>query len=158
MKKGISIIEVMVCVSVLTIAVIGSSGYRYFAIMDIRRSDNEIAAGRIALQLCESWKGVGGVSSFNPLNDPNIGLNIEASSSTYAPEKPAAFTLLTNGGYYKVVSDDRTFYATMSYLTTTSASGNLETLNVIVNWTANPSVDDSTSRDTLCLTELLVTH
>ena len=122
MKRGISIIEIMIFIAVLTIAVIGTSGYRYFAAMDIRRSDNEITAGRIAMHLCESWKGIGGGdSAYNPINDSNssgIG-TITAASSTLAPEKPLTFTLLKDGGYYKVVSDDRTYYVTMSYHTLT---------------------------------------
>jgi hypothetical protein len=124
MKRGISIIEIMIFIVVLSIAVIGTSGYRYFATMDIRRSDNEIAAGRIAEQLVQSWKGIGGgSSSYSPLPktlDPNgdsgIGLTITASTSTLAPAKPSTFTLLQNGGYYKIVSDDQNiYYATMSY-------------------------------------------
>lgn len=151
----------MIFIAVLSIAVIGTSGYRYFATMDIRRSENEITAGRIASQLCKSWKGVGGGSStYNPITDPGIGLDITAASSTLAPEKPAAFTLLNTGGYYKVVSADRTYYATMSYLTINSASGNLETMNVIVNWPANENSTDNSdaAKKSLCLSELLITH
>jgi hypothetical protein len=151
----------MIFIVVLTIAVIGTSGYRYFAAMDIRRSDNEITAGRIAMQLVESWKGIGGGdSTYNPINDTGIGLDIESASSALAPEKPSTFTLLQNGGYYKVVSNDSIYYATMSYHTINSASGNLETLNVIVNWPANESLPDNdvTTKKSLCLSELLITH
>ena len=158
-RPAISIIEIMIFIAVLTIAVIGTSGYRYFAAMDIRRSDNEITAGRIASQLCESWKGVGGgVSNYNPINDPNIGLDITAASSTLAPEKPDSFTLLTNGGYYKVVSDGRTYYATMSHYATNSSDGKfqLQTLSIIVGWPANPSNDDAATNRSLSLSELLI--
>ena len=153
----------MVFVAVLTIAVIGTSGYRYFATMDIRRSDNEITAGRIAMHLCESWKGQGGGSSaYNPINDSNVsgvGL-ITAASSTLAPEEPLAFTLLKDGGYYKVVSNDRTYYATMSYYTVDSNNGDLQTLNIIVNWPSNESLPDTaiSSKKTLCLSDLLIIH
>jgi len=165
MKRGISIIEIMIFTVVLTIAVIGTSGYRYFAAMDIRRSDNEITAGRIASQLCKSWEGIGGgSSSYDPVNDNGIGLNIEATSSSLAPQAPSNFTLLTNGGHYKVKvysdndKDIRIYYATMSYRTINNANGNLETLNVTVSWPANPSNSNATTNDSFCLTDLLITH
>ena len=160
-RPAISIIEIMIFIAVLTIAVIGTSGYRYFSTMDIRRSDNEITAGRIASYLCESWKGIGGGdSTYNPLNDSDssaIG-TIETASSTLAPEKPLTFTLLKNGGYYKVISDNRTYYVTMSYHSTSTAIENLETLNVIVTWPANLSNNDVATKKSLCLSELLITH
>jgi hypothetical protein len=160
MKRGISIIEVMIFIAVLAIAVIGTSGYRYFSTLDIRRSDSEITAGRIASQLCESWKGIGGGdSNYDPVTDSGIGLNITPSSSTYAPAAPEYFTLLNNGGYYKVISDNNSnYYATMSYRTISSANGNLETLNIIVSWPSNPSNLSVTTRKSLCLSDLLITH
>lgn len=162
-RPAISIIEIMIFIAVLSIAVIGTSGYRYFSTLDIHRSDNEITAGRIASYLCESWKGIGGgESAYNPLNDSDssaIG-TIETASSTLAPEKPSSFTLLTNGGYYKVVSDNRIYYVTMSYHSIITAIENLETLNVIVNWPAsgNSSNNDAATSKSVCLSELLITH
>jgi hypothetical protein len=165
MKRGLSIIEIMIFIAILTIAVIGTSGYRYFATMDIRRSDNEITAGRIASQLCQSWKGIGGGnSSYSPLpaNDGGIGLSIEASTSTYAPEKPSTFTLLKDGGYYKIVSDNNSiYYATMSYHITNGAHSsdpNLETLNVIVSWSKSPSNNNAATKSCFYLTDLLMTN
>jgi hypothetical protein len=126
--------------------------------MDIRRSDNEITAGRIASQLCESWKGIGGgASNYNPLTDLGIGLAIEGTSSTLTPQAPDTFTPLANGGYYKVVSEGRTYYATMSYHTVNNSKGNLQTLNVIVSWPANPSNDGAATNKSLILSELLIT-
>ena len=160
-RPAISIIEIMIFIVVLSIAVIGTSGYRYFAATDIRRSDSEITAGRIASQLCESWKGIGGGdSNYNPIKDPGIGLDINSVSSTLAPQEPLTFTLLKDGGYYKVVSDNRTYYVTMSYHTINSTNGNLETLNVIVSWPAseNSSNNGVATKKSLVLSELLITH
>jgi Tfp pilus assembly protein PilV len=170
MQRGLSIIEVMIFIAVLAIAVIGASGYRYFSMLDIRRSDNEITAGRIASQLLESWKGRGGGdSNYSPLpnpsppllGDPCIGFNIASSSSAKAPSHPANFTLLNNGGYYKIVSDnDKIFYATMSSRTIDSNNGHLETLNVVVSWPAIVSSpqDSVTHNKYVCLTDLLIVH
>jgi hypothetical protein len=161
MKRGMSIIEVMVCIVSLLIAVLGASGYRYFATLDIHRSDREITAGRVASQLCESWKGIGGgASSYNPLNDPGLGLAIETDTNNLAPEEPPSFTLLNNGGYYQVVSNNRIYYVTMSYHITNGTNAtdpNLETLNVIVSWPANENSSSLTMKS-LSLAELLITH
>ena len=150
----------MIFIAVLVIAVIGTSGYRYFSTLDIRRSDHEITAGRIASQLLESWKGIGGGdSNYNPIIDPGIGLNITSSSSTYAPAPPEYFTLLNNGGYYKIVADNNSiYYTTMSYRTINTANGNLETLNTIVSCPSNPSNSGVTTKKSLCLSDLLITH
>ena len=160
MKKGISIIEVMIFIAILAIAVIGTSGYRYFSTLDIRRSDHEITAGRIASQLLESWKGIGGGdSNYNPVNDPGIGLNITDASCSQAVEPPENFTLLNSGGYYMITSaNNGIYYATMSYRIVSTANGNLETLNIIVSWSANPSNSSVTTRKSLCLSDLLITH
>ena len=160
-KPGMSLIEIMIFVVVISVAVIGTSSYRYFSILDIRRSDTEITAGRIATMLCESWKGQGGgAGPYNPIDDSDsLGIGvITASSSTYAPPKPSGFTLLTGGGYYKVVSDNHTYYATMSYKTVSGANGNLQTLNVIVTWPADLSNNDVASDKSFSLSEQLVLH
>lgn len=158
-RSGTSLIEIMVFIVVISVAVIGTSSYRYFSILDIRRSDTEITAGRIASQLCESWKGMGGgVSSYDPLIDSGLGLAIESASIALATQAPPNFTLLKNGGYYKVVSDNRTYYVTMSYHTINDINGNLQTLNVIITWPANLSNNDVTTSKSFCLSELLIIH
>jgi hypothetical protein len=164
-RPAISIIEVMVFIVVMAIAVIGSSGYRYFSTMDVRKSDSELTAGRIAWQLCESWKGMGGGdSSYNPVTDSHIGLDINSAPSSLAPHEPLNFTLLKDGGYYQVkVSDNdivRTYYVTMSYYTINSINGNLETLNVIINWPASETLPKNgvATQRSFRLSELLITH
>jgi len=160
-RPAISIIEIMMFIAVMSIAVIGASGYRYFSALQIRWSDSQITAGRIASQLCESWKGQGGGSgAYNPLTDPGIGLNITDASSSLAPQPPADFTLLEDGGHYKVVLGNRTYYSSMSYKIINNVNGNLETLSVIVTWPVNESIPDNTAmtHKPFCLSELLITH
>jgi hypothetical protein len=161
MKKGFSFIEVIIFIAIISIAVIGTSGYRYFSALDIRRSDNEITAGRIASLLCESWKGIGGGdSSYDPTTDLGTGLYITPASSALAPQAPENFTLLNNGGYYQIISisDGGTYYTTMCYNIVDTNNGNLETLNVIINWSSNPSNQSVTDKKSLCLSDLLITH
>ncbi len=163
MKRGMSLIEVMIFIAVLSIAIIGTSGYRYFSTLGIRMSDIEITAGRIASQLCESWKGIGGGSStYNPTADSYIGFNVSETTSSLAPDEPLNFNLLSSGGKYKIITDNNEiYYASMSYYITTGISGadpNLETLNVTVTWSSNISTTDSSSRSSFSLSELLITH
>lgn len=57
-SKGFSLIEVMVAILILSIAVIGTSGYRYYTALDARKADMQATAARVALMLCESWGGL----------------------------------------------------------------------------------------------------
>ena len=151
--SALSIIEVMVFVVIISIAVIGVSGYRYFTTLEIRRSDCELTAGRIASLFCESWKGLGGVPAYNPISDVNnlgIGLSITEESHTMTPPAPLNFTAL---GYYRVVSDNHTYFVTMSYF---NINTSLLALNVGVAWPASESsqTPDPATNKTLYLSTL----
>lgn len=155
-RPALSIIDVMVFVVIIAIAVIGSSGYRYFSTLEIRKSDNEIAAGRIASLLCESWRGLGGASTYNPITDCNdlgFGFNITEDSQALAPVVPLNFTPL---GYYRVISDNHTYYVTMSYYNIDSS---LLALNVGIAWPASESsqINDAATNKLLRLSAL-ITH
>lgn len=128
LRPAMSIIEVMVFVVCLSVAVIGASGYRYFSTLHIRKSDIEITAGQTALLLCESWRGVGGIQTYDPLNDTGLGINITNASELLAPEPPLNFTSLGN---YQVVADNHTYYVTLSYFDIDSY---LSVLNVKTQW------------------------
>ena len=62
---GITLIEVMVTIVVISIAVVGAAGYRYHSALNARRANVQITAARIALLMLESWKGQGGYSGYS---------------------------------------------------------------------------------------------
>lgn len=128
-----TLVEVMGAILILAVAVIGASAYRYHAALDARKADERATATRIALLLCENWRGVSGAVSGDEAYDAEDyfahGLSFDASSE--GPEVPADFTELATytialKGKYGV-----TYYTTLSWK---DVSPGLRALNVIVAW------------------------
>ncbi len=127
--RGVSLVSTLVAVVILLIALIGTSSFRYCAAMDARRADAQTSAARIALMLCESWSGVNGAITYNPV--VQLDDDLVVTQSTTGPAKPSDFTLL---GTYKVVLKDFhgvNHYATLSWK---DVQPGLRTLNVVVAW------------------------
>jgi hypothetical protein len=134
-RRGVSLVGAMVAVVILLIALVGTSSFRYYAALDGRRAGTQTTAARIALTLCESWRGVRGDQTFNPTALLSSDLQISASAS--GPDKPADFVLL---GSYVVVLD---YIKSVNYNVTLSwkdVQTGLRALNVIVTWASR---DDS---------------
>lgn len=136
--KGLSLVETMVAIVVLSIAVIGASGYRYYAALDARKADMRMTAARVALLLCESWRGVKGDETY----DPTVHLGSELSiavddSNDVAPDVPEDFTKL---GSYAVSMNGVPCYTTMSWR---DISAGLRALNVVVAWPPRATRTDS---------------
>ncbi len=83
----------------------------------------------MALLLCEGWAGEGGDANFNPVTEFSPSLNISTSSG---PGAPGGFTQL---GSYKVVVENVTYYATLSWKA--SGSSGLKAINVLLKWDQN---------------------
>jgi len=126
-ETGFTLIEVMLAILILTVAVIGTSGYRYYAALDARRAAMRSASARIGLLLCESWRGTSDPNTFDP-TDPNGFASELTITNSAGPAEPNGFTPL---GSYTVVSDGATYYATMSWK---DVSTGLRALNVVVAW------------------------
>ena len=124
-SKGVSLIEAMIAILVLSIVVIGTSGYRYYATLDARKADVYITAARIGHLLCESWRAVKGADAYDPTVHLDSDLTITASDG---PDAPEDFTLL---GSYKVVLNDFDCYITISWK---DVSTGLKALNVVLVW------------------------
>ncbi len=62
---GLTLIEVMIAILILSITVLATSGFRYYAAMDARKADVQITAARLASLLLSSWKGSGGYSGYS---------------------------------------------------------------------------------------------
>jgi len=116
LNRGLTLIEVMLSILLLTIVVIGTSGYRYYSAMDARRAIKHETAARIASLLNEGWRGI--VPLGNDPYDPAIlnGFIPDFTIGTFGngPAVPDGFELL-NGTNYRVVSGNTNYYVTMSY-------------------------------------------
>jgi hypothetical protein len=126
---GVSLIEALVAMVILAVAVIGASGYRYYAMLDARKASMQRSGAAIALLLCENWRGRGydNTDNFNPvthLNGPELSITVSGG-----PDKPADFNLL---GSYLIIADGVHYWATLSYKE--EATPGLRALNVTIAW------------------------
>jgi len=145
-RRGVSLVGTMVAVTILLIALIGTSTFRYAAALDGRKASAHTAAARVALALSESWRGIKGDTTLDPTEFDSSDLTV--SASTWAGhEKPDDFTLL--GNYVVVLNDDNpdsvNYYATMSWK---DIKPGLRALNVSVAWAQRgPGADDTENVD-----------
>ena len=124
--RGFSLIDAMVTIAILIIAVIGTANYRYYAALDLRRANMRSTASRIGLLLCESWRGLEGKETYDPIT--HVGTELIISNSS-GPDAPDGFNSL---GSYLVTENDTNYYTTLSYQD--DVTGDLRTLNIIVAW------------------------
>ena len=124
-----ALIEVMVATVVLAVVVIGVSGYRYYAAMDARKAAMEATASRIALLLCEGWRGVNGDETHDPAEQLGAYLTIAKDKGTKYPVL-SDFNLL---GRYKLILNETTYVASLWWK---DVQPGLRALHVGIAWTA----------------------
>ncbi|MDT8302497.1 MAG: hypothetical protein RQ760_13515 [Sedimentisphaerales bacterium] len=124
-RSGFSLVSIMIAMTILIAALIGTSNFRYYSAMDARKAEAKITASRIGLTLCENWRGLGGLTTYDPVAFLSSDLTITASSG---PAEPGDFTLL---GSYTVTVNNVNFYVTLSWK---DVSTGLRALNIIVSW------------------------
>ena len=131
-RRGMSLVGTMVAITILLIALIGTSTFRYAAALDGRRATAHTTAARVALTLCESWRGIKGDTTLDPTVLKTSDMTVSASNWN-GHETPEDFTLL--GNYAIVLDDDDpdsvNYYATMSWK---DVQPGLRALNVSVAW------------------------
>ena len=123
--SGVSIVEATIALVILAIAILGAINFKYFSSLDVKRSNLHDSAARVALMLCESWRGLDGTVSFDPVEEFEPGVVVLA---TDGPTEPNNFTLL---GKYSVFLEDHPYYAVLSYQ---DMDADLRALNVTVVW------------------------
>lgn len=126
LARGVSLIEVMTAMLILTIAVLGAMAYRYYSALDARKADIQITASRLGSLLCESWRGVKGAETYDPIT--YFGSDLAIDTVYEGPDIPADFGLL---GIYKVAAGGIDYYAVLSWR---SVSPGLRALNITVAW------------------------
>lgn len=126
-EAGITLVEEMAAILILSVAVIGASAYRYHSALDARKADETAVATRIALLLCENWRGINGDETFNPQDYWGQGLPV-IEVSGQGPEVPIGFTQLQT---YTVEINNVLYFVTMSWQ---DVAAGLRALNVTVAW------------------------
>ena len=139
-RAGITLIEAMAAIVIVTIAVIGASGYRYYSTLDAKKAAMHSTAARIGLLLCENWRGRGfdRTTTYEPV--AHLGTDLDITTSSFGPSTPKGFTLL---GQYEINVNDTKYLATLSWKDDAAAPG-LRALNVVVAWAQRQTGSDDT--------------
>ncbi len=124
-RRGFSLVSIMIATVILLVALIGTSNFRYYSMMDAQKAAAKITAARIGLMLCENWRGIGGVETYDPATSLGSVLTITPSTG---PDKPVDFTLL---GSYTITLNGANYYITLSWK---DVSTGLRALNIVVAW------------------------
>ena len=130
--------DTMIAIAVLSITVLGASGYRYHAAIDARRATEQVTAARVALLLCESWRGIDGDETYDPAAYLASDLTIvqitesiqlgwcDGSDDEY--DNNDGFTLL---GGYLITIENTNYCAILAYK---DVSSELRALNAVIGW------------------------
>ncbi len=126
---GFTLVEIMITIAILSVVVIGASGYRYYAALDARKASMQATASRIGLLLCESWRGVNGTDTYDPVaqfsSELAITENLNFNNYGYKDEN---FTLLGN---YEVSINSTNYCAILSWK---DVATGLRAVNIVVVW------------------------
>jgi len=144
---AVTLTEAMVARVILVVAVIGASGDRYYAAVDVRKAGLQRTAAAIALLLCENWRGRGydHTATFDPVT--HLYPDLIITPSGVGPDVPGGFTLLpTTGGRCQIVADNFYYWATLSYQDDATTPG-LRALNVVVGWKPAGPAEEITTYD-----------
>lgn len=154
-RSGSTLVSSLIAVAILLIALIGTSGFRYYAALDGRRAAAQTTAARIALMLCESWRGWQGDLTYDPIAHLSSVMTITQAEGSDIPED---FTLL---GSYKIILDEdeddtngAEYYANLSWQ---DVQPGLRALNVVVSWSQRGKVGLENTDKTYTLTIFAIT-
>lgn len=108
---GFSLVEVMISVLIVMVLVAGVMGYQYRSTHDVKLAEVQAAAARLSMMLLEGWKGVDGISGFDPVST-FTELQIESALSGPAVPNDAALTVLD---YYEIQDEDVCYYVALAW-------------------------------------------
>ncbi len=131
-RSGVTLISTLISIAIILTALIGTISFRYYATLDARKAAAQTTASRIALMLCENWRGINGDTDYDPV--AYLGSNIKLTQSEGISE-PDDFTLL---GSYNIIPDEEDddaegadYFVTLSWK---DIQPGLRALNVVVSW------------------------
>lgn len=129
-SSGFTLVEVVIALLFGLIMISGTLSFSYYSRLHAHKANIQNAAARLSSAVLESWKANGGRDSYDPVQ--TLGADFDVSSSDLGT---AGFDDVV--GRYRIVLDDITYYATLSYKN--AASGAPKMLNVAVAWTEDRS-------------------
>ena len=114
-SRGFTLTEVMISILIIMILVTGAMGYQYNSTRDVKISEIQATAARIAMLQLESWKGQQGDTAFDPVDTFDAEMTIQ--TSTIGPDVPdnSIGTPLVKLGSYEIILNNIYYYVTLSY-------------------------------------------
>ena len=128
-RSGFTLTEVMISILIIMVLATGAMGYQYNSTRDVKISEVQAGATRIAMLLLESWKGQQGDTSFDPVGV--FGGDMALQTSTVGPAAPDSVSLTLLDSYEMSLAGVY-YYITLSYGQDTVAEPMV--LNATVAW------------------------
>lgn len=132
---GFTFTEVMVSILVMTVAVLGTSAYRYHASLDVRSAEQKTTGARLGCLLSETWRGLNDPNTFDPASYFGAELAIVSMTSSEGPGTPSGHTAL---GTCRIAVGNADYRATLFWK---DISTGLRALSVVIFWDWDPQVD-----------------
>ena len=131
-RSGVTLISTLISIAIILLALIGTINFRYYATMDVRKAAAQTNASRIALLLCENWRGINGDTNYDPVTYLGSDFKLTQSEEISGPD---GFNVL---GSYKIILDETAddvegtdYYATLSW---NDIQPGFRALNVVISW------------------------
>jgi prepilin-type N-terminal cleavage/methylation domain-containing protein len=130
--RGFTLTEVMISILIVMVLVTGAMGYQYNSTRDVKISEVQATAGRLAMLLLEGWKGQLGDVSFDPVAAFSNEITIQ--TTTNGPDVPdnSESVPLTPLDSYEIVFRNVYYYVTLSYEAASASEPML--MNATVAW------------------------
>jgi prepilin-type N-terminal cleavage/methylation domain-containing protein len=131
-RHGFTLTEVMISIVIVMVLVTGAMGYQYNSTRDVKISEVQASAARLAMSLLEGWKGQQGDMAFDPVDFFSNEMAIQTSANGPGAPDNSDGTPLTMLGSYEIVLRGVYYLVTLSYEEPSVSEPKL--LNVTVTW------------------------
>ena len=131
-KRGFTLVECMIMVLILMISLSGTVGFRYFAVLNAERAEDQLLAARTAQVLSDAWRGQMGAADFDPTQQ---GFDDDFLIQPAALTEKSGWSFGTGNslGIYRIVIEGRTFQAFLAYEDDSSVH-NVRLLHITLIW------------------------
>ena len=129
----------MISILIVMVLVTGAMGYQYNSTRDVKISEVQATASRIAMLLLEGWKGQQGDTAFDPVVVFSDEMTIQTASGPGAPDNSGGVPL-TMLDSYEVVLQGVYYFITLSYEEKSASEPML--LNATVAWRGDYTQDE----------------
>jgi hypothetical protein len=114
-SRGMSLIEVTISITLVTMIVLGALMVRYHAVKHAVRADAYSTAGRIGQLFLEGWRSVPDANGYEPYDrlTGQVPITVVDSGPDVTSDSFTTYTSPKSNTYYEVVLDGRYFYVAL---------------------------------------------